>query len=65
MPNEPSELMQRTDVAWTRREATHLLWRTGFGASADEIQQTTEDGVDKTLEAGPEVILDPQQFGFA
>ena len=50
MANELSELMQRTDIAWTRREATHLLWRTGFGASADEIQQATQDGLDKTLD---------------
>jgi uncharacterized protein (DUF1800 family) len=41
--------MQRTDGQWSRREATHLLWRTGFGASADEIQQVTQDGLDKTL----------------
>ena len=50
MANELSELMQRTDLEWTRREATHLLWRTGFGASADEIQQVAQDGLDKTLD---------------
>lgn len=42
--------LQRFDGAWTRREATHLLWRTGFGASADAIQQTTEIGLDRTLD---------------
>ena len=42
--------MQRFDGEWSRREATHLLWRTGFGASADEIQQVTRDGLDKTLD---------------
>src|SRR5712691_11748230 len=56
MPNASNELMQRADVAWSRREATHLLWRTGFGASAAEIQQTTEAGLDKTLDR----LLTPQ-----
>ncbi len=49
MANEPSELMQQTEVAWTRREATHLLWRTGFGASAEEIERATKNGLDRTL----------------
>ena len=57
MANELSELMQRNDLAWTRREATHLLWRTGFGASSDEIQQVTQDGLDKTLDR----LLSPPQ----
>jgi uncharacterized protein (DUF1800 family) len=42
--------MQRFEGGWSRREATHLLWRTGFGASEDEIQQGTRDGLGKTLE---------------
>ncbi len=42
--------MQRIEGNWLRREATHLLWRTGFGASADEIQQVAADGLDKTLD---------------
>lgn len=50
MANEPSELMQRTEVAWSRNAATHLLWRVGFGASSDEVQQGTQDGLDKTLD---------------
>lgn len=48
---------QRTDGNWSRREATHLLWRTGFGASAEEIQQVTQDGLDKTLDR----LLNPPQ----
>ncbi len=48
--------MQRTDVEWSRREATHFLWRTGFGASADEIQQVTTDGLDKAIDR----LLSPQ-----
>ncbi len=44
------DLLQRTDIAWSRREATHLLWRTGFGASAADIDQTVADGLDKTLD---------------
>lgn len=42
--------IQRTDVTWSRSAATHLLWRSGFGASIDEIQQATQDGLDKTLD---------------
>ena len=49
--------MRRNDGEWSRREATHLLWRTGFGASADEIQQVTQDGLDKTLDR----LLSPPQ----
>ena len=49
--------MQRMDQAWSQREATHLLWRTSFGASADEIQQVTQDGLDKTLDR----LLSPPQ----
>jgi uncharacterized protein (DUF1800 family) len=56
MPNENSELMQRTEVVWTRREATHLLWRTGFGAGTDEIAAATNAGLDKTLDR----LLTPQ-----
>ena len=56
MPNSSSELMQRAEIAWSRREATHLLWRTGFGASADDIQQATEAGLDRTLDR----LLTPQ-----
>lgn len=35
---------------WTRREATHLLWRTQFGATHAEIEAATADGLAKTLE---------------
>ena len=39
-----------TQQGWTRRDATHLLWRTQFGASAAEIEQATSDGLEKTLD---------------
>ncbi|MBT6158195.1 MAG: DUF1800 domain-containing protein [Planctomycetaceae bacterium] len=42
---------------WTRRDATHLLWRTQFGASADEIEQATTAGLGKTLDR----LLTPQE----
>lgn len=57
--------MQRTDVAWSRREATHLLWRTGFGASADEIQQATQDGLDKTIDRLLSPPTESAEFGKA
>lgn len=49
--------MQRMDQAWSRLEATHLLWRTGFGASADEVQRVAADGLDKTIDR----LLSPPQ----
>jgi uncharacterized protein (DUF1800 family) len=33
-----------------RRDATHLLWRTQFGASEAQVQQAAADGLEKTLE---------------
>ncbi len=65
MPNESSELMLRTEVAWSRSAATHLLWRTGFGASADEIQQATQDGLDKTLDRLLAPPVETAEFGKA
>ena len=41
---------------WTRQEATHLLWRTQFGASHEEIGQAVDDGLEKTLDR----LLTPQ-----
>jgi len=41
---------------WTRQEATHLLWRTQFGASFEEIGQAADDGLEKTLDR----LLTPQ-----
>lgn len=46
----PNDLLQRSDIPWSRRDAAHLLWRTGFGASSEEIQQVTEAGLDRTLD---------------
>lgn len=57
--------MQRFDGEWSRREATHLLWRTGFGASADEIQQVTRNGLDKTLDRLLSPPAETAEFGRA
>jgi uncharacterized protein (DUF1800 family) len=35
---------------WTRRDATHLLWRTQWGASEVEVTRALDEGLDKTLE---------------
>ena len=35
---------------WTRRDATHLLWRTQYGASHGEIEEAFAAGLHKTLE---------------
>ena len=44
------------EQVWTRREATHLLWRTASGASHDEISRVVDDGLAKTLDR----LLSPQ-----
>ena len=48
-PNDPG--------AWTRREATHLLWRAQFGASAPELDRAHKEGLSRTLDR----LLTPQQ----
>ena len=35
---------------WTRRDATHLLWRTQYGATAAEIDEAFTAGLQATLE---------------
>jgi len=35
---------------WTRLDATHLLWRAQFGASASEIARAHEEGLSRTVE---------------
>lgn len=57
--------MQRTDSPWSRSAATHLLWRTGFGASADEIQQATQDGLEKSLDRLLAPPAETAEFGKA
>ena len=42
---------------WSRRDATHLLWRTQFGATAAEIAATHKVGLAKSLER----LLTPQK----
>lgn len=40
----------KTDGPWTAREATHLLWRAGFGASPADIDRTLKEGLNQTLD---------------
>ena len=42
---------------WTRRDATHLLWRTQFGATAAEIATAHKAGPEATVER----LLTPQK----
>lgn len=65
MANELGGLMQRAEIAWSQPEAIHLLWRTGFGASADEIQQATQDGLDQTLDRLLSPPAETAEFGKA
>src|SRR5262245_14326328 len=58
-----TDILQRTDIAWSRREATHLLWRIGFGASAIEIEPATRIGLDRTLDRV--LAIPPESDEFA
>jgi uncharacterized protein (DUF1800 family) len=46
--------LQKYDPAsaggWSKRDATHLLWRLQYGASAAEIDEAQQLGLEKTLE---------------
>ena len=42
---------------WTSRDATHLLWRARYGASPEEIQRATKEGLEGTLDR----LLAPQE----
>ncbi|MCH8217823.1 MAG: DUF1800 domain-containing protein [Planctomycetes bacterium] len=37
-------------MGWTRREATHLLWRTQFGATEEDIERALSAGLEQTVE---------------
>tara|TARA_Y100001934_G_scaffold261140_1_gene334175 strand:- start:423 stop:1715 length:1293 start_codon:yes stop_codon:yes gene_type:complete len=48
--SKPTGLLSpRGETGWTSRDATHLLWRTQFGASAHEIKRATTEGLAKTV----------------
>lgn len=58
-------LLERYDPAkngWTRREATHLLWRGAGGASDDEIARATEEGLAKSVERLVERQKESEEF---
>ena len=56
--SKPTGILAPSDPgAWTRREATHLLWRAQFGASASEIDRAHKEGLSRTLDR----LLTPQQ----
>ncbi len=42
--------MKKWNGKWTRRDATHLLWRAQFGASEKDIRQALDDGIEATVE---------------
>jgi uncharacterized protein (DUF1800 family) len=42
----PSPLRQQ----WTARDAAHILWRTQWGASQQEIDRAVTEGIDRTLD---------------
>ena len=56
--NQPPGILAPHDARqWSRRDATHLLWRTQFGATAAEIAATHKAGLAKSLER----LLTPQK----
>ncbi len=54
--NHPLDTYDSANQGWTRREATHLLWRCAGGASHAEITTAVADGLEKTLDR----LLNPQ-----
>ena len=49
--SEATGILAPLDAAdWSRRAATHLLWRTQFGATATEIERAHRDGLASTLD---------------
>ena len=55
---QPAGILAPHDARqWSRRDATHLLWRTQFGATAAEIATTHKVGLAKSLER----LLTPQK----
>lgn len=47
---------------WTRRDATHLLWRTQCGASAAEIDRALSDGLAATVDRLLATLPEPDEF---
>ncbi|MFP6899939.1 MAG: DUF1800 family protein, partial [Opitutales bacterium] len=49
--SEPAGILAPLDAAdWSPRDATHLLWRAQFGATAAEIERAHRDGLAPTLD---------------
>ncbi len=49
-------MLEPFDKIWTRKEAIHLLWRTGSGATSEQIDRTTGEGPDATIRH----LIEPQ-----
>lgn len=48
--NDPLRPYDAGAMGWTRYEATHLLWRSQFGASEEDIERTLSAGLEQTVE---------------
>ena len=48
--NDPLRPYDSEAMGWTRRAATHLLWRTQFGASQEDIERALAGGLEQTVE---------------
>ena len=56
--SEPTGMLAPHDAhQWTRRDSTHLLWRTQFGATVSEIDSAHKQSLSKNLDR----LLTPQQ----
>ena len=56
-PHEPD-----SGGGWTRRDATHLLWRTQYGATFREVEEALAAGLQKTLDR--QLNLQPESASF-
>ena len=56
-PREPLAPYEPARQGWNKRVATHLLWRTQYGTTFEEIEQAADAGLEKTLDR----LLTPQK----
>ena len=56
-PREPLAPYEPARQGWNKRDATHLLWRTQYGTTFEEIEQAADAGLEKTLDR----LLTPQK----
>ena len=60
---DPLAPIEPDNRPWTRNDAVHLLWRTGFGATVDAIDKAVDEGLEATLERRLNPQPESREFG--